>query len=140
MNNILPDTQTFLWSISEPERLSLDVIKLLEDKAVTKFLSAVCAWEIAIKYSNRKLILPESPEKFVPSRSRRADFKKLAITEEHALQVAFLPFHHKDPFDRLLIAQAIIEDLPILTADPLFKLYPVKIINAEKYKADEQIN
>lgn len=140
MNRILPDTQIFLWSVGETTRFSQDAAALLKDDFVEKYFSAVCAWEIAIKYSNGKLSLPVSPDVFVPKRRLQTGFKMLPITEDHVLQVAFLPFHYKDPFDRLLIAQAIVEDLPILTADPLFKLYPVKIIDAEKYQADEPIN
>ena len=140
MNKILPDTQIFLWSVGQTSRFSADAADLLKDDLVEKYFSAVCAWEIAIKYSNGKLSLPEPPDVFVPKRRFQTGFKMLPITEDHVLQVAFLPFHHKDPFDRLLIAQAMVENLPILTADPLFKLYSVKIIDAEKYKADEQIN
>lgn len=140
MNRILPDTQIFLWSVGETKRFSRDAAALLKDDLVEKHFSAVSAWEIAIKFSTGKLSLPESPDIFVPKRRLQTGFKMLPITEDHVLEVAFLPFHHKDPFDRLLIAQAIVEDLPILTADPVFKLYPVKIIDAEKYKAAEQIN
>ena len=140
MNRILPDTQIFLWSVGETKRFSKDVAALLKDDLVEKHFSAVCAWEIAIKFSTSKLSLPESPDIFVPNRRRQTGFTMLPISESHVLQVAFLPFHHKDPFDLLLIAQAIIEDLSILTTDPLFKLYPVKIVDAEKYQAGQQIN
>lgn len=87
-------------------------------------------WEIAIKYGKGKLPLPQPPDRFVPPRLTRDRITPLSITPAHALHVATLPHHHRDPFDRLLIAQASIEDIPIVTADAQFHSYPVKIMHA----------
>jgi PIN domain nuclease of toxin-antitoxin system len=93
------------------------------------YLSAASAWEIAIKYALKKLQLPEAPGRYVPSRLDAMRIAALPIEHEHALQVAELPPHHRDPFDRLLIAQARVESLPILTTDPVFASYDVVTID-----------
>ena len=94
------------------------------------FLSAASAWEIAIKHAIGKLKLPEPPERYVPSRLEALRTLALPIEHSHALQVGSLPRHHRDPFDRLLIAQAQLEDLPILTSDEVFASYDVETIPA----------
>lgn len=111
LTRILPDTQIFIWSVGETKRFSKDAASLLKNDLVEKYFSAFCAWEIDIKYSTGKLSLPDPPDVFVPSRRRQTGFTTLTINEMHVLQIAFLPFHHKDPFERLLIAQAIVEDI-----------------------------
>jgi PIN domain nuclease of toxin-antitoxin system len=83
------------------------------------FLSAASAWEIAIKQALGELRLPEPPARYVPARAQRLKTTPLSIEQEHALRVALLPSHHRDPFDRILVAQAQLENLTILTADPL---------------------
>jgi PIN domain nuclease of toxin-antitoxin system len=113
-----------------PERLSDDARALVEAADNELYLSAASAWEIAIKYSLGKLRLPESPAGYVPSRLRATQTTALPIEHSHALRVSTLPAHHRDPFDRLLIAQAQIEQLPILTADPAFRRYDVTTIPA----------
>lgn len=130
---ILIDTQIFLWMFGLINRLSPDVESLLKKSSNQIFFSSVSVWEIAIKYGIGKLHLPDKPEIFVPDRISKAGFAFLPMTHEHALQVAYLPVHHKDPFDRLLIAQAKYEGLTILTADPIFQKYTTDLINAEKY-------
>lgn len=140
MSKILADTQIFLWSFLEPKRISPDVKKLLADKDNEIYLSAISSLEIAIKTGAGKLKLPDSPEKYVPLRIQQSGFNALPVTHVHALQVYLLPPHHKDPFDRLLIAQAIVEQIPILTADSIFKQYSVRIIDAENYKIGDVIN
>ena len=135
---LLIDTQIFLWLFLYPKRVSTDVVSLLKNPASNIFFSAASAWEIAIKFGNGKLHLPDKPEIFVPSRAGLAGFWLLPIIPEHALQVADLPFHHKDPFDRLIIAQAKYEKLIILTTDLIFRKYTSDFIDAEKYK--EPIN
>jgi PIN domain nuclease of toxin-antitoxin system len=113
-----------------PQRLSPYARSVVEAGDHELFLSAASAWEIAIKHALGKVRLPETPVKYVPSRSERLGVRSLPIDQGHALHVATLPPHHADPFDRLLIAQAQIEDLPILTADPILGAYDVKIIAA----------
>jgi len=126
--NILLDTQCWLWWISEPERLRDYARDQIADRGNQIFLSAASSWEIAIKYALGKLDLPEPPEQFVPKRLARDAISKLAVEHIHALHTAGLPFHHRDPFDRLIISQSRIEGFPVLTADPQFKAYNVDII------------
>lgn len=127
---ILLDTQCWLWMASAPDRLSARARSLVEANDNDLYMSAASAWEIAIKHSLGKLDLPEPPAQYVPSRLEAMRVAPLAIEHGHALQVAALPRHHRDPFDRLLIAQAQLEDLPILTSDPTFASYDVATIPA----------
>src|SRR5438270_4961274 len=116
--------------VAERDRCSRQVLRRIADAANERLLSAASAWEISIKYSIGKLELPEPPAEFVPSRMALTVTTPLAVQLHHALQASRLPFHHRDPFDRLLIAQAQAEKLPILTSDRQFKLYEVEIIPA----------
>ena len=116
--------------VSEPERLSGKARRSILDIRNERVLSVVSAWEIAIKYSIGKLQLPQPPIEFVPSRMALTLTTPLAVQMNHALQASRLPLHHRDPFDRLLIAQAQIEKLPILTADRAFMSYEVDVIPA----------
>jgi PIN domain nuclease of toxin-antitoxin system len=127
---ILFDTQAWLWVSLAPQRLSPHTRALVEISEHELFLSAASAWEIAIKHAIGKLRLPEPPATYVPSRAERLRMTALPVTQEHALQVSTLPPHHRDPFDRLLVAQAQLEHLPILTSDPVFAAYDVKTIPA----------
>lgn len=125
---LLLDTQCWLWMRAEPERLSQQARGLLVDGSTELLLSAASSWEIAIKYALGKLPLPEPPARYVPDRLREDGIEPLPVTHVHALRVADLPLHHRDPFDRLLVAQARSEGLPLLTADPLIRRYDVEII------------
>jgi len=127
---ILVDTQCWLWMNAAPERLSTGVRRRLLAADTTLFLSAASAWELAIKYALGKLHLPDPPAEYVSSRMRQTKTTPLAVSHEHALEVATLPAHHRDPFDRLLVAQAKIERLPILTVDRHFALYDIEVIDA----------
>ena len=111
-----------------PERLSASSRELLSDPENQLFLSSASAWEIAIKYSIGKLPLPLPPAEYVPSRMKTSGTSALAIHPGHALHVATLPLHHGDPFDRLLIAQAQLEELKVLTSDRQFAAYEVEIL------------
>lgn len=90
------------------------------------------AWEISIKYGIGKLKIPDVPEIWFPDRLRRAGFLHLPIEIQHTSRVHNLPPHHKDPFDRLLISQANVENLPIVTNDPNFSKYQIKVLNLRK--------
>lgn len=125
---ILLDTHCWLWWIAEPGRLKEGVRRQIADRKNEIYLSAVSSWEIAIKYSLGRLALPEPPVDFVPKRLARDAISPLPIQHIHALYVSRLPHHHKDPFDRLIICQAMIERIPILTVDPQFEPYDVKIL------------
>ncbi len=127
MSDLLLDTQVFLWMNAEPEKLGHARERLL-DPAGNLFLSAASSWEIAIKYSLGKLVLPEVPARYVPSRMRLTGVDRMPLEHAHVLQVASLPHHHRDPFDRALIAQAMIEGLMLVTADPVFRLYTDDVI------------
>jgi PIN domain nuclease of toxin-antitoxin system len=127
---ILLDTQCWLWMAASPERFSTRARSYVEAGQNELYLSAASAWEIAIKYALGKLRLPEPPAQYVPSRLERLRVLPLAVEHRHALHVSTLPHHHRDPFDRLLVAQAQLEDLPVLTADPQFDLYEITALPA----------
>jgi PIN domain nuclease of toxin-antitoxin system len=127
---ILLDTHAWLWMTLTPGRLSPHAHALVEGREHELYLSAASAWEIGIKHLQGKLRLPDPPLKYVPSRLEQFRVLPLPIDQAHALHVATLPAHHRDPFDRLLIAQAQLEHLPILTSDPVFAAYDVQTIAA----------
>jgi PIN domain nuclease of toxin-antitoxin system len=131
--NILIDTHIFLWLFGQTNRISTNFLNLLRNQNNSVYLSAASSWEIAIKYGNNKLRLPDAPEIFVPDRMQKAAFKPLEISHRHALADADLPQFHKDPFDRLIIVQANIENFTILSADIIFNKYAVKLIDANTY-------
>jgi PIN domain nuclease of toxin-antitoxin system len=124
---VLLDTHVFLWLHTEPERLAEHLL-VVEDPRNQLLVSAVSSWEIAIKHGLGRLPLPEPPERYVPERLRVIGAQALAIEHTHALAVAGLPQLHRDPFDRLLVAQAGLLDVPILTADPQLVQYPVRTL------------
>jgi PIN domain nuclease of toxin-antitoxin system len=124
----LLDTPVFLWWNMDDPRLSQTARDLITDGRNELYLSAASAWEIAIKAARGSLILPEPPEQYVPSRMRLHRLLAMPIQFRHALHVYDLPPLHRDPFDRLLIAQSRLEDLPILTLDPEIGRYDVSVI------------
>jgi len=127
---LIVDTQCWLWMNAAPDRLRPSTRALLERATTQPLLSAASAWEIAIKTALGKLQLPDSPSEYVRERLRRTRTVPLPITHEHALGVADLPPLHRDPFDRLLVSQALIEGLPILTADSQLTAYDIDTIDA----------
>jgi len=124
----LLDTQASLWWITDSELLSLRAREVIAGSGSELFFSAASAWEIAIKAQRGRLQLPDRPERFSPEQLSLNAFDPLPVELSHALQVYHLPDHHRDPFDRLLVAQSQLEDLPILTADPRFSKYDVQVI------------
>ncbi len=127
---LLLDTQVWLWMVAAPARLTPTGRALVVSPDHELLLSAASAWEIAIKTGLGKLRLPESPQAFVPRLMAQTGVTALPVHHRHALQVATLPPHHHDPFDRLLVAQAQIEGVPVLTADKSFALYDVEVLRA----------
>jgi PIN domain nuclease of toxin-antitoxin system len=125
---VLLDTHTFLWWNTDDPRLSPKARELIADGRNEIYLSVASAWEIAIKAARGSLILPEPPEQYVPSRLRLHRMLVLTIQLRHALTVYDLPMIHRDPFDRLLIAQSRAEDLPLLTIDPDITQYGVAVV------------
>ena len=128
--NVLLDTQVWLWMLAAPNRLGPETTELLSSEGNTVFLSAASSWEIAIKYDLGKLPLPEPPGRYVPDRMRRSGVVGIAVEHAHALAVASLPDQHRDPFDRLLVGQAQVEQLPIVSVDPQLARYDVEVIDA----------
>ena len=122
------DTHTFLWFTTELERVSTEARRIIEDGSNTVFLSVASAWEIAIKHEKGSLTLPEPAHEFVINRIFRLRLQPLNIEMGHALRAGSLPSHHRDPFDRLLVAQSQLEGLPILTSDPRIVAYGVETI------------
>ena len=116
--------------LAAPERLAPASRRLLTKSDNELLLSAASAWEIAIKHGLGKLRLPDTPERAIPELMACTGVVPLPVLHRHALRAATLPRKHRDPFDRLLVAQAQIEDLAILTADRSFRLYDVKVIAA----------
>jgi PIN domain nuclease of toxin-antitoxin system len=127
---LLVDTQCFLWMTAAPKRFGPSTRRLLQSQTTTLFFSAASAWEIAIKHGLGKLALPEAPSAYVEDRLRRTRTTALPVSVAHALRVAELPPLHRDPFDRLLVAQAQLERLSVLTADPQLAAYDVEIVEA----------
>ena len=127
---ILLDTHCWLWMVGRPERFSSTTRDLLADPGHELLLSAASSWEIAIKCALGKLGLPGRPDIVVPDWMSRSGVRALPVHHGHALETANLPHHHADPFDRLLIAQARLEAVPILTADVTLRAYDVEVIEA----------
>lgn len=122
---VLLDTQVFLWVVSGAPDLSAKARRIVLDAGNDLYLSLVSAWEMAIKISLGKLKLTDPIESFIPDELQANDIRLLEIDFRHVAGVVSLPFHHRDPFDRLLISQAQVEDLPILSADRLLDRYRV---------------
>lgn len=127
---ILLDTHCWLWMQAAPDRFSAEATQMLLDPRNELLLSAASSWEIAIKYALGKLPLPEPPATYVPSRMLSSGTVSLPVEHSHALHVADLPNHHRDPFDRLLVSQALLDGLVILTADPQLEPYGVRLRRA----------
>jgi PIN domain nuclease of toxin-antitoxin system len=124
---LLLDTCTFLW-LAGGGRLSPPAAASIREPSNEVYLSAVSAWEIASKHRAGRLPLPESPDRLIPAERGLRGVLPLSFDEESALQVLRLPPLHRDPFDRMLISQAIAGSMVIVTPDPLITQYPVRVI------------
>lgn len=124
----LLDTHTFLWWNMDAPQLSAVAREFIAAAGNEIFLSAASAWEIAIKAANGRLMLPEPPHQYVADRMRLHRFSALPVELSHALEVYRLPAIHQDPFDRLLIAQSLLDGISILSMDPEIGRYPVDLI------------
>lgn len=131
---ILVDTHCLLWALARPEALNVEAAALLSNRETEVVFSAASVWEIAIKSSLGKLGVSLTNGDSLFDIIDRQPLTPLPILHSHARQVASLPLHHGDPFDRLLIAQAQIESLPIMTADDQFLRYEIEIIWAARRK------
>ena len=127
---ILLDTHVWLWMWGEPERLRNKARTIVEDPATELHVSAVSAWEIATKSAAGRLRLPASAEEWLSDPRHRRDVRELPISFAHAIRAAALPPHHRDPFDRMLVAQAQAEGLTLMSADRQLAAYEVDAIPA----------
>jgi len=125
---VLLDTHALLWFLRDDPLLSTVAKAAIEDPQNRKLVSIASCWEIAIKAGLRKLELAEPSRTVLEREIPRNNFELLPISLAHATTVETLPLHHKDPFDRLLIAQAMIEDIPVVSVDENFDLYSVERI------------
>jgi PIN domain nuclease of toxin-antitoxin system len=124
----LLDTSTFLWWVTDSDRLSPKARDVLADGNNEVWFSAVSGWEIVIKAGLGRVVLPEDPEQFLPKQLAANAFQVLPIHLRHTLRVSILPSLHRDPFDRLLVAQALVEELTILSGDAQLAGYPVPVV------------
>ncbi len=122
---LLLDTHTFLWFILDDLKLSTTARDLIVDPTNDIEVSPATSWEIAIKISLGKYELPTPYDVFMEREITTNDFRILPIEPKHTAALITMPFHHRDPFDRLMIAQAIVEDIPLLSVDVAFDAYPV---------------
>jgi PIN domain nuclease of toxin-antitoxin system len=127
---LLLDTHVWLWMIGEDERLNEPTRAALIDPENDIFLSAAAVWELAIKHAAGKLKYTGSPAVQVSTHIKRSGVLPLPITADHALAAAALPMHHRDPFDRMMIAQALAEELTLSTADRRLSVYEVPLLMA----------
>ena len=125
---ILLDTHIFLWFISGDSQLSNDVRDAIRDPANEVYLSTISVWETIIKYQLSKLPLPEHPETYLPKQRNLHQIGSLALDEGSVMQLAKLPPLHRDPFDRILICQALQNGLTIATVDSAVRAYPVSVM------------
>jgi PIN domain nuclease of toxin-antitoxin system len=124
---LLLDTHAFLWFVAGHAGLSRRARRALEHREAVLFLSAASVWEMAIKASLGRLSLPETAADYIAGKLQ-SGLQMLPIEWPHAAAVESLPFHHRDPFDRVLVAQAQLEDLSIVSGDPAFRKYGVRVV------------
>ncbi len=125
---ILLDTCAFLWWMTSPERVPRRLLDRLRDPSNDVLLSAATGWEISVKRTLGRLELPTPVAAFVARAAAEHALEILPISMTHAIRSGTLPLHHRDPFDRLLIAQAEIERMPIATSDPVYRTYGVRVL------------
>jgi PIN domain nuclease of toxin-antitoxin system len=125
---ILLDTHIFLWCISGDTQLSTDVRDAIRDPNNEVYLSAVSIWEAIVKYQLGKLPLPEHPETYLPKQRDLHQIVSLTLDENSVIQLAKLPSVHRDPFDRMLICQALQYGLTIATVDTAVRAYSVSVM------------
>lgn len=125
--NILLDTCTFLWLVSDSPELSLNARRLFEDPSNDVYLSVASAWEIVVKHNLGKLPLPEPSHDFIKNNRVRHRIETLPLDEAAVLQISRLPEYHKDPFDRIIICQAIAGSMTILSPDTHISRYSVRV-------------
>jgi PIN domain nuclease of toxin-antitoxin system len=123
---LLLDTCTFLWMVDQYENLSARALELVRSSENDLYLSAASAWEVSTKCAARRLSLSEPPDLYVPIQREAHGIQALPMDEESALHTGRLPRLHRDPFDRMLVAQAIVHGMTIVTPDPVIRQYPAR--------------
>ena len=126
---LLLDTCCWLWWLSDTDKLSQKQLEAIADRQNQLFLSTASIWEIGIKVNNKKLIIPHPLHKLIEKQCPIDNIAILDIKPYHAIKVGELELHHKDPFDRMIISQAICEDLIVLTSDKIFQRYDVRLVS-----------
>jgi len=127
---LLVDTHVLLWALLRPAELEVRAARALRSPSNEVLVSAASFWEIAIKVAAGKLRLPGEPAAWLPRAVARTGFALLDVTGQHGLAAGALPSHHRDPFDRMLAAQALVEGLVVATRDPHFAPYGVAVLPA----------
>jgi PIN domain nuclease of toxin-antitoxin system len=125
--NLLLDTHAFLWFVAGDERLSTRARQAMESEDAELFLSAASIWEMAIKSSLGRLTLPVPLDEYIAEKLEHG-FRVLPVDWTHSVAVEKMAFHHRDPFDRLLVAQSVAEGMALVSADPEFRQYKAKVI------------
>jgi len=126
--NLLLDTHSFIWWANTPEKLSKESLAACQNKDNVLVLSAVSVWEMQIKIQLGKLKLKSPLKNLVELQQQTNDLRILPVELDHVLALSELPTHHKDPFDRLLVAQAKVEEMSLVSADKMVHKYPVQIL------------
>lgn len=125
---LLLDTCSFIWFLADAPELSAKARAAILDPANEVYLSAVSGWEIGRKYARGALELPGRPEVIIPQVRTDSGILSLPVTEEDAISAEKLPLLHKDPFDRMIMSQALVQGMLIVTPDPAFSAYPVRLL------------
>ena len=126
--NLLLDTHAIIWSLEAPEKLTLGARAAIEDLGNRVYVSPASTWEMTIKVGTGKLALPPALQSWLPARLAAVRMAELPVLMRHTLAVEQLPHHHNDPFDRLLLAQALMEGLTLVTRDPVMGAYGVPLL------------
>lgn len=125
---VLIDTCVALWAATEPELLSEAAKNVLQDPEITCYMSSVSIWEVGVKYRLGKINLPVNPREMMVDLRRTFGFSELEFGDSAAILASVLPLHHRDPFDRMLLCQALDRGLPIVSPDERFLQYPVRVV------------
>ncbi len=125
---LLLDTHIFLWYVTGDTRLSIATRDAIDEPNNDVFLSVGSFWEIVIKYELGKLPLPQAPDRFIPAQRKAHGIQSLPFDENDARFLVGLPFHHRDPFDRMLVSQAMARVLTIVTVDPEIRKYSIPVL------------
>lgn len=126
--NLLLDTQEFIWWAEEPHKLSRTVYDAFHDKSNTLFLSVASIWEMQIKLQIGKLTFKQPLRRIIVMQKRQNDLRILPVKPKHIFALENLPFHHKDPFDRLIVAQTAVENFTLVSADSMIAAYQINIL------------